>query len=364
MSTVERPDHAAVRRGGTMRAAVLSEWNTLEVRPWPVPEPGPGEVLCRVLSCGLCGTDLKLVSGVYEGTWPPHLPFVIGHEWAGEIVELGPNVTRTDLNVGDRVVAENHGGCGTCRMCRAGRYNICARVREPGYKLYGHTAQGALAEYAARPEVVLHKIPDDIGDVAAALVNQAALACHGVLRTGLRPGDTAAVFGPGLVGLMTTQVARAVGAGKVIMVGRGERLALAERLGADVVVDYEQVDPVEVILEETGGRGADSIYECAGNPSVVPQALDSVARGGSVALLGLAGRDAVAEIRPDRLTLDEINLMGVRSSPNAYPRTVSLFASGAIAPGPLVDDTYALTEAQDAIEALAKRTSLRPIVLP
>jgi L-iditol 2-dehydrogenase len=347
-----------------MRAAVLSDWDTLEVRPWPVPELGDREVLCRVLSCGLCGTDLKLVSGAYKGTWPPQLPFVIGHEWAGEIVALGPNVTRKDLQVGDRVVAENHGGCGTCPMCRAGRYNICARVREPGYKLYGHTAQGALAEYAARPEVVLHKIPDDISDVAAALVNQAALATHGVLRSGLRPGDTAAVFGPGLVGLMTMQVARAMSAQRVIVVGRGERLSLAKRLGADVVIDYEESDPVEAIRDETGGRGAECIYECAGSPSVVPQALDAVARGGVVALLGLAGREAIAEVPPDRLTLDELTLMGIRSSPNGYPRTISLFASGSIDPGPLVADTYELEDVGRAIAALANRTSLRPIVVP
>lgn len=348
----------------TMRAAVLADWNELEVQEWPVPELGAREILVRVRSCGLCGTDLKLVSGGYAGTWPPSLPFVIGHEWGGEIVAMGPGVTRTDLHVGDRVVAENHGGCGTCRMCRGGRYNLCARVREPGYKLYGHTAQGALAEYAARPEVVLHKIPSEVGDSAAALVNQAALAYHGVQRSGLQPGSTAAVFGPGLVGLMCVQIAHAAGATKVMIVGRGERLALASELGADVTIDYEQVDPVEAIREETGGAGADCIYECAGNPSVIPQALDSVARGGAVALLGLAGREAIADVSPDRLTLDELDLLGVRSSPNCYPPTIDLMATGAIDPGPLAADVYPLTDAQVAIEALANRTSLRPIVQP
>lgn len=349
---------------GTMRAAVLKDWNVLETMEWPIPELEDGEILVKVASNAMCGTDLKLVSGTYAGTWPPELPFILGHEWAGQIVAMDPNCRRNDLKVGDRVVSENHGGCGTCRMCRTGRYNICLRVREPGYKLYGHTAQGALAEYAARPEVVLHKIPDSIDDASAALVNQAALALHGVLRSGLKPGDSAAVFGPGLVGLMSMQIAKAVGADRVIMVGRGHRLQYALEMGADAIVDYEKVDPVEGIREATDGQGANAIYECAGNPIVVQQALDSVARGGSVCLLGLAGKEARAEISPDRLTLDDLNLMGIRSSPGLYPRTISLLANGSIRPGTLIDDVYPLERAADAIAALKDRSSLRPIVMP
>ena len=134
-----------------MRAAVLAEFGHLTLVDAPVPQPEHGEVLCRVLACGLCGTDLKIVSGAYRGTWPPSLPFIIGHEWSGVIVAMGPGTERSGLEVGDRVVAENHAGCGQCPMCRSGRYNLCERVREPGFKLYGHTAPGALAQYAARP---------------------------------------------------------------------------------------------------------------------------------------------------------------------------------------------------------------------
>ena len=131
-----------------MKAALLREFGRLEVAEVPAPEPGAGEVLVRVRACGICGTDLKIVAGAYRGTWPPALPFIIGHEWSGEVAALGPGTERSGLAVGDRVVAENHTGCGTCPMCRAGRYNLCERVREPGFKLYGHTAPGALAEYA------------------------------------------------------------------------------------------------------------------------------------------------------------------------------------------------------------------------
>src|SRR5487761_778678 len=226
----------------TMQAALLRDFGKLEVEEVLVPEPGPGEVLVRVKACGICGTDLKIVGGAYRGTWPPALPFIIGHEWSGEVAALGPETERSELKPGDRIVAENHTGCGNCPMCRSGRYNLCERVREPGFKLYGHTAPGALAEYAVRPTIALHKVPPQVSDVAAALVNQGALTVHAARRAGLGPGASVAVFGPGLLGLLMLQVARAAGATTVVMVGRGQRLAVARELGCTDIVDYEQGD--------------------------------------------------------------------------------------------------------------------------
>ena len=352
----------------TMRAAVLREFGHLDVEDVEVPVPGPGEVLVRVRACGICGTDLKIVNGSYRGTWPPALPFIIGHEWSGEVASLGPDAAgldagRSGLRPGDRVVAENHTGCAACPMCRAGRYNLCERVREPGFKLYGHTAPGALAEYAVRPAVALHRVPEEVSEVSAALVNQGALTVHAARRTGLGAGDSVAVFGPGLLGLLMIQVARAAGATDVIMVGRGRRLATARELGCTAVVDYEQGDPVAGILRAaTGGRGVDHVYDCSGNTAVVGQALGAARRGGSVAvLLGLAG-GALAELPVDRVTLDELNVLGVRSSPNAYPAMISLLASGAIRTGPLTADRYPLSDVAAAFGALARRESIRPII--
>src|SRR5499427_4418887 len=204
---------------GTMRAALLRDFGALEVAEVPTPVPGHGEVLVRVRACGICGTDLKIVGGAYRGTWPPELPFIIGHEWSGEVAALGPGTGRGALAVGER-------------------------VREPGFKLYGHTAPGALAEYAVRPAVALHEVPGSVSDLAAALVNQGALTVHATRRARLGPGTSVAVFGPGLLGLLMLQVARAAGATTVVVVGRGPRLAVARQLGCTAVVDYTEGDPV------------------------------------------------------------------------------------------------------------------------
>jgi threonine dehydrogenase-like Zn-dependent dehydrogenase len=344
-----------------MDAAVLRDFGRLTVERVPVPQPGHGEVLCRVLACGICGTDLKIVAGDYRGTWPPALPFIIGHEWSGEVAALGPGTERSGLALGDRVVAENHTGCGMCPMCRSGRYNLCERVREPGFKLYGHTAPGALAQYAVRPAVALHKVPPQVSDVAAALVNQGALTVHAARRARLEAGSCVAVFGPGLLGLLMLQVARAAGATRVITVGRGKRLVTARELGSTEVVDYSTADPVAAVRAAAGGRGADYVFDCSGNPAVLAQAMRAARRGGTIAVLGLAGGRS-AELPADPLVLDELTVLGVRSSPSAYPAMISLLAAGAVATGPLTAQQYALPDVAAAFAALAGREAIRPII--
>src|SRR3990172_5280391 len=300
-------------RPTTMRAAVTRDWNDIRIEEVPVPVLEQGEVLVRVGACGICGTDLKIVAGVYEGSWPPALPFIQGHEWAGTVAALGEGVT--GLQVGDRVAAENHKGCGACANCRRGRYNLCEVARSKGkaYKLYGHSAQGAFAEYAARPAGLLHKLPDAVSFEEGTIVNQGALGLHAIRRCRIEPGDTVAVIGPGLVGLITVQLAKAVGATRVIVAGRGPRLELAKELGADGVVDVSKVDTVEGVRELTHGRGTDCAFECAGSPSAVAAALNCVRRSGRVGLVGLTGHQEV-ELDTDRLVLGEVEGYGGRLS--------------------------------------------------
>ncbi len=337
-----------------MRAAVTCDWNDIRLEQVPVPELEPGEVLVRVGACGICGTDLKIVSGVYQGSWPPALPFIQGHEWGGTVAALGEGVT--GLQVGDRVAAENHKGCGVCSMCRQGRYNLCevARTKGRAYKLYGHSAPGAFAEYAARPATLLHKIPDNVSFEESTIINQGALGLHAIRRCRIDPGDTVAVIGPGLVGMITLQLAQAVGATRVIVVGRGPRLDLARELGADEVVDYMAGDPAEAIRALTGGRGVDCAFECAGTAAAVITATNCVRRGGRVALVGLTGGKPI-ELNTDRLALDEIDVFGVRSSPNAYPELIKLIAAGKVNVRKLVSRVYPLEQINDAFASFRSR---------
>ncbi len=346
----------------TMRAALLRGWNDLAVEDVEVPEPGPGEVLLRVRACGLCGTDLKMVHGAFEKRgWPPSLPFVMGHEWSGEVVALGEGLDDLALQPGDQVVAENHVGCGRCPMCRQGRYNICEKSGTPGYRLYGHTAPGALAEFAVRPAQMLHRLPESVSPLEGALVNQGSMTVHALRRVEFVPGSSVAIFGLGLLGLLAAAVASASGAAQLIMVGRGSRLDLAGRMGCDDVVDYEKEDPVAGVRRLTGGRGVDYVFDRTGNPDVPPQAIGSVRRGGRIALLGLTGGKP-SEIDVDRLTLDEVDVMGIRSSPNAYPAMIALMRSGKVDLSPLVTHVYPLESVGAARVALESREAVRPIV--
>ena len=171
-----------------------------------------------------------------------------------------------------------------------------------------------------------------------------------------------AVFGPGLLGLLMLQVARAAGATTVIMVGRGERLAVARELGCTAVVDYERDDPVAGVRAATGGRGADCVFDCSGNTGG--------RRPGAALRSGAAGRwrcsawpaARSAELPVDLVTLDELDVLGVRSSPNAYPAMIALLASGAIRTEPLTTDVYPLADVAAAFGALARREAIRPII--
>jgi L-iditol 2-dehydrogenase len=156
-------------------------------------------------------------------------------------------------------------------------------------------------------------------------------------------------------------VARAAGATTVIMVGRGGRLAVARELGCTATVDYELEDPVAGVRAAAGGRGVDCVFDCSGNPAIIGQLLRCARRGGTVALLGLAG-GATAELPIDLVTLDELDVLGIRSSPNAYPAMIALLAWGTIRTEPLTTHVYPLSDVATAFDALARREAIRPII--
>src|ERR1035437_4901382 len=269
----------------TMRAAVLQSKGQLCVQDWPVPEPGPFEVLLKVMACAICGSDPTVV---YKG-WqalPPYGTFIPGHEYSGRIVAIGPNVL--NFTVGDRVAIETHKGCGYCKNCKKGRYTICMNYGKPetGHRHYGFTTNGGYAQYVVNHISTLYCIPDNVSYEEAALVTTAACV-HFALDNigGLLGGETVAVLGPGAIGLMAVQLSKALGATKVILTGTNDsRLEVGKKVGADVIVNVKRDDPVKVVWDVSDGWGADLVVERSGTGPAVQQAIDMAARGGRISL--------------------------------------------------------------------------------
>lgn len=336
-----------------MRAVVITGPDEYGVREVPVPRPGRAEVLVRIRSCAICGSDPKIYDGSYRGMWPPAYPFIAGHEWAGEIVLLGEDVT--GFSVGDRVAGEAHKGCGVCRVCKGGFYNLCMNYGKAGagHRHYGFTWQGAYAEYNAYSINAIARLPDNVSDNEGAMVDTAGTALHGIELAGITPGGVSVIIGPGPIGLFTMMIAKNMGS-TTVMVGRGHRLQLAARMGADAVVDYEKENPAGLIKELTGGTGADEVFECAGSETAVGLAVDAARKGGRVALLGIYGAGNIS-VPLRTVVLNQISLLGSRANPGTAEKVISLMSSGRINAASLVTHEFPLEKIREAIDTFVRR---------
>lgn len=339
----------------TMQALVVLEPNRLAIRDVPVPVPGPNEVLARVRAVSICGTDAHLIRGDYPGFWPRSFPFTPGHEWAGEIAGLGPGAERYGWRVGDRVAGTSHDACGVCQKCVEGRYNLCENYgREGLHRQYGHNTQGADATYVVHGVKCIFRLPDELTFEDGALIDPASIALHCANRGGVAPGDTVAITGPGAIGLLAGDAALARGAGRVIIIGRGERLAKAAALGFETV-DYAAGDPAEAVRRMTGGLGADVALECAGVPDAVRWCLALLRRGGRCAAVGIPV--VGVDIAMQRLVLDELELAGVRASAGEMRRVMPLVEQGRIRVREMVTHRFALADYQRALDTFNDRSS-------
>ncbi|MBC7264106.1 MAG: alcohol dehydrogenase catalytic domain-containing protein [Chloroflexi bacterium] len=259
-----------------MKAAVFRGRGQIEVTEVPRPELDRGEALIRVGYCGICGTDLE---AFHTGMYEPGL--VIGHEFAGTIVEVGPGVA--DWRIGDRVVVNDAIPCGECLPCREGRPDACESVM-----MIGVSHDGGMAEYVKAPVRGLHRLPDGVTLRQGALVESLTIALHGVRRSRLKPGDNALVMGAGPIGLLTLQCALLAGARTAAVTEVDPvRAALAGRLGAAAVLDPNR-DHVGVALADlTDGWGPDVVYICTGAPEPFRDAISLVRKGGQIFLIGL-----------------------------------------------------------------------------
>lgn len=348
-----------------MNALVLTAPKQFGIERVPIPTPSAGEVLCRVGAVTICGTDPKVIQGLIPG-WPPQYPFIAGHEWAGQVIALGSGVT--SFAVGDRVVGEPHKGCGYCKQCLAGNYNLCENYGKPGtpHRHYGFTSQGAYAEYVTYAVQALHRLPDSLSYAEGAMVGSAGVALHGLRLGHVEPGATAVMIGPGAIGLCAIQLLKALGATRVIVVGRrGARLDMARVIGGDELVDVLGSNPVDRVMALTGGRGADIAVEASGAADGPAYASQMTRFGGKIVLLGFYVPKDVTVPMGD-VVYKQQTIFGVRADPNIYTEVLSYMATGQLRVQPLISHTYPLRDFATALDTFVNRRggALKVVIEP
>lgn len=335
---------------------MLAAPNKFEIREVPVPPVEPGEVLCRIKAIAICGTDPEIVDGTHQSKgWPPQYPFILGHEWSGVVVEVGPGVT--GFTPGDRVAGEAHKGCGFCGNCVKGDYTLCLNYGKPetGHRHYGFTVPGANCEYNAYSTKAVKKIPDPLSFPHASLVDTAGVALHSIKLIGITPGGTVAIYGPGPIGLCAMQMAGGMGAKNLIVVGRGHRLNVARQMGADYAIDFEREDPVARIMEITGDAGADEVLECSGAAVTVGQCIHSARKGGRVSLLGFYEDPRISSPPITKVVLNQVMIRGSRANPNVSEDVIRLFEKGILKGDRIVTHRFPLEKYEEALQTFVQR---------
>src|SRR5438093_99827 len=255
---------------------------------------------------------------------------------------------------GRRVAGTSHSGCGYCRMCRTGRYNLCLNYgrEELGHRQYGHYTQGAYAEYVIQTIKSVFRIPDGMPYDVAALCDTASIALHSVKRPGIEPGDVFVAVGSGGMGLLTAICAKTLGAARVIVVGGGKRLDRAQALGFETV-DYHDGDAVATVRERTGGLGADVAVDSAGTKDSVRQSIQMVRKGGRVAFTGIPKEPATIDFQ--KIVLEEIDLYGVRANRSTMEEVIPLIADGRIPAAKLITHPFTLSQFGQALRTFNER---------
>ena len=311
----------------------------------PEPRPGPGEVLIAVRHAGVCGTDLHIADW---NTWAESRvcpPLTIGHEFAGAVVAVGERVT--EIKSGQLVTAEGHIVCGHCLQCRTGNGHICRRTQ-----IIGVDRDGAFAEFIVMPETNVLPL-DGIPTVIGAIMDPLGNAFHTVLTADI-PGSTVFIVGCGPIGCFAVGIARAAGAVKVIASDvNPKRLALAERMGAHVLVNAAREDVLAVVQRETGGEGADVVCEMSGVPSALHQAFASVRLGGRLQLLGIPDGEVPIDFARD-IIFKGITVYGVigRRMYETWNQMRRYLSAGLFDPRPVITHEFPLEDIDQALSVI------------
>lgn len=343
-----------------MKALVrtLLEPGGMELLERDIPQIKDDEVLIKIKAVGVCGTDIH----IYHGRLTTGTGVVIGHELAGEIVQVGSEVT--DVKIGDRVVSRlNIGVCGVCRACLSGNPQMCEHRACPG-----HWVDGAFAEYMKIEAKQVLKFSDSLSYEEAAFVEPMACVAHGLLeRAKVYPEDVVVIYGPGPIGLIAMQMAKINGASKVIVVGtdNGERarLPLARKLGADLTFNSNKDDVVKNIMELTNGQGADLFVDCSGSASAINAGIRMLRRQGRMAVIGLPGKK---EMNVEWLTATQKSLQVIfsySSSPLSWNLCLSMLERKAIDVAQMITHRVRLEDFKEVFESSKQKDVIKAMII-
>jgi L-iditol 2-dehydrogenase len=330
-----------------MRAARLHGIRDLRLEQLPRPLPGPGEVLLKVASVGVCGSDVHYYLHGRIGSQVVTGPIIMGHEFSARIAALGAGVE--GLGVGQLVAVEPGISCGQCEPCQQGHPNLCPHVRFCGTP----PVDGVFAEYTVMPARNCFPLPEGMTPIEGALLEPLGIAIHSVDLAHLQPGQTVAVLGAGPIGLLIAAVARAAGAGAIYMTEPlAHRRDFALAYVADEALSPEETDVVAEIQRSTGGRGVDVAFEAAGAPAT-PQQAAAVARiGGKVIVTGIPADDTMT-MNASTVRRKGLTIKLVRRMKHTYPRAIRLVQAGQVDVRRLATHFFPLERIADAFELVA-----------
>jgi len=340
-----------------MKALMLTSYRNLEMTELPTPTPRAEEVLIRVAACGICGSDVHGYDGSSGRRIPP---LVMGHEAAGTIEAVGASVK--NFAAGDRVTFDSTVYCGECANCRRGDINLCDRRQVLGVSCGDYRRAGAFAEFVVVPARILHRLPEDLPFVEAAMLEAVAVAIHAVNLAEISSNTTALVVGAGTIGILTLQALRAAGCARVFVTDVDkERLEMARQLGANEILLSDDSLNTK-LLQLTDNEGVDVALEAVGRNETVVAAIDSVRKGGGVVLVGNIAPNVNLPLQ--KVVTRQIRLQGSCASAGEYPQAIRWMASGAIRVKPLITAIAPLEEGASWFERLyAREPNLLKVVL-
>lgn len=336
-----------------MKVAQFEKPNVLRVISKPLRSLHDGEILIQVQACGVCGTDVHIVDGTSRST----PPVVLGHEYAGIVVDVGKGTN--DIVVGQHVAVDPNISCGRCFYCRRGLVHLCENLRALGVDI-----DGGMSEYCIVPFSQIYKLPQDFTPEVSVFIEPVSCAIHGIDLARIKTGDTVVIIGGGTIGLIMLQLAISAGAAKVFVVEPLEyKRKLAGELGADVVLNPMEEDIQSAILDLTH-VGADVVIECVGKTSTSEGAIDLVRRGGIVDLFGVCSRGEKMSVEPNKIYFKELTLVGSYVNPHTFDRSIAMLQSGRIKIDKLKTDSFPLDGVHEALRYQREGKTIKSIIRP